>query len=76
MRMQFQPLALLSGLRLSDVAMSCGGGCRHSSDLMFLWLWCRPAAAALILSLAWEPPYASGVALKIKETNEKPKTTA
>ena len=29
-----------------------------------LWLWCRPAAAAPIISLAWEGPYAMGVALK------------
>ena len=28
------------------------------------WLWCRPAAAAQ--PLAWELPYAAGVALKIK----------
>ena len=31
---------------------------------MLLWLWCRPAAAAPILPLAWEPPHASGAALK------------
>ena len=29
---------------------------------MLLWLWCRPAATAPILPLAWEPPYATGVA--------------
>ena len=28
------------------------------------WLWCRPAAEAPIRPLAWELPYASGVALK------------
>ena len=32
-----------------------------------LWLWCRLAAAAPILPLAWEPPYATGVALKKKK---------
>ena len=31
-------------------------------DPALLWLWCRPAAAALILLLAWELPYAAGVA--------------
>ena len=31
---------------------------------VLLWLWCRPAAAALIRRLAWEPPYALGAALK------------
>ena len=29
-----------------------------------LWLWHRPGAAALIQPLAWELPYATGVALK------------
>ena len=33
-------------------------------DPALLWLWCRLAAAASIQSLAWEPPYAMGVALK------------
>ena len=28
--------------------MSCSVGCRHCSDLVLLWLWCRPAATALI----------------------------
>ena len=46
--------------------MSCGIGRRRSSDLALLWLWCRPAAAALIGPLAWEPPYAVGAALKKK----------
>ena len=32
-------------------------------------LWCRPAAIALIGPLAWEPPYAVGVALKSKKRN-------
>ena len=50
----------------SGVAMSCGVGCRCGSDPTLLWLWCRPAAVALIL--AWEPPYAAGVALKKKKS--------
>ena len=33
-------------------------------DLALLWLWHRPAAAAPIRSLAWELPYATGVALE------------
>ena len=32
----------------SGIAMSCGVGCRLSSDLVLLWLWCRLAAIALI----------------------------
>ena len=47
--------------------MSCGVGHRFSSDSALLWLWCRPAAAALILPLAWELPYAAGAALGKKE---------
>ena len=34
------------------------------SDLALLWLWCSPAAAALIQPLAWECPYAPGEALR------------
>ena len=33
-------------------------------DLALLWLWCKLAAEALIQPLAWELPYAAGVALK------------
>ena len=44
--------------------MSCGVGCRYSSDLVLLWLWCRAVATTRIQPLAWEPPYAEGVALK------------
>ena len=44
--------------------MCCGVGRRRRSDLVWLWLWRRPAAVALILPLAWEPPYATGAALK------------
>ena len=33
-------------------------------DLALLWLWCRPAAAAPVRPLAWEPPYAESAALK------------
>ena len=44
--------------------MSCGVGHGRGSDLVLLWLWCRPAATALSPALAWEPPYATGSALK------------
>ena len=63
MRTWIQSLASLSGLRFQH--------CRE--------LWCRsqmqlgsggrPAATALIRPLAWEPPYATGVALKKKHTH-------
>ena len=38
---------------------------------MLLWLWCRLAAIALICSLAWELPYAAGVALKRRKKKKK-----
>ena len=36
-------------------------------DLALLWLWHRPAATGLIRPLAWELPYATGVALEKAE---------
>ena len=42
--------------------MGCGVGCMCNLDPMLLWLWCKPAATALIQPLAWEPPYATSVA--------------
>ena len=39
------------------------------------WPWSRPAAVAPVQPLAWEPPYATGVALKKqKQTNKKTRT--
>ena len=54
--------------------MSCVVGHRCSSDLALLWLWRRPAATAPIRPIAWEPPYAAGVAQKNgKKTKKKKK---
>ena len=54
------------------VDMSCGVGCRHGSEPELLWLWCRLVATAPIRPLAWEPPYAIGVALeKAKRPKKK-----
>ena len=39
-------------------------------DLALLWLWYRLAAAAPIRPLAWEPPYAVGMAIN-KQTNKQ-----
>ena len=67
-RMQVWSLDSLSGLR-KGTAINCGVDCRCSSDLGLLWLWFRPAAAALIRSLAQELPYAASVAVKSKNSN-------
>ena len=48
--------------------MSCGVGQRRGLDPTLLWLWHRPVATALIKPLAWEPPHATGVALKGQKT--------
>ena len=40
---------------------------------MLLWLWCRPLATVPIRPLAWEPPYALGVALEIAKKTKKKK---
>ena len=42
--------------------MSCGIGHRRGLDLALLWLWLWLWLA--IQPLAWEPPYAMGVAIK------------
>ena len=73
--MQVRSLALLSGLRIPGVAMSCGVGCRLGSDTVLLWLWHRPAATAPIRPLAWEPPYAMGVAQRNSKETKKNKQT-
>ena len=54
---------------VKGIALSCGIGCRHSSDLELLWQWHQLAATALLGPLAWEPPYATDVALKKKPKN-------
>ena len=51
--------------------MSCAVGHRHNSDPKLLWLWCRPAATALIRPLAWEPPRAAGTALEKAKRQKK-----
>ena len=50
--------------------------CRCGLGLTWLWLWHRPAAAGLISPLAWELPYAVGVALKKKKLTGQSRETA
>ena len=51
--------------------MSCGVGCRRSSDPALLWLCRRPAATTPIGPLAWEPPYAIGAAQEMAKRQKK-----
>ena len=47
--------------------MSCGVGHRHGwLGFCVAWLWHRQAAVTPTGPLAWELPYAAGVALKSK----------
>ena len=43
------------------------GLAQWAKDPVLLWLWRGPVATAPIRPLAWQPPYAVGVALKIQE---------
>jgi len=53
------------------VLLSCSVGRRCGSDLVLLWLWRRLAAVAPIGPLAWEPPYATVVALKRQKKKKR-----
>ena len=57
----------------SGVAVSCGVGCRRSSDPVLLWLWLRPVATALIRPPAWEPPFPMGAAQEMAKRQKKKK---
>ena len=58
------------------VAVTCGVGNRCGSDMALLWLilWCAPAAAGPSQPLAGEISYARGAALKRKKKNRKRKS--
>ena len=53
--------------------MNCDVGCRHGLDLGIAVTVGRLVATALSQPLAWEPPYAAGVALKRKKEKKKKK---
>ena len=71
----FYTLASEAGIDLPIVYM-CGYGqipilVRLSSDLLLLWLRCRPAAAALTGLLAWGLPYTAGATITRKKKKKK-----
>ena len=70
MRTQVGSLASLSRLRIR-CCNELWWSHRYGSQLSLLWLWYRPAAAALIRPLAWKPPYAKGLALKRQKKKKK-----
>ena len=70
MRMWVRSLVSLSGLRIQ---CCCELWCRSQTGLdpALLWLWHRLMATAPMGPLAWEPPYATGVALKRQKKRER-----
>ena len=60
----------------NGVAVNCGVGCRRSLDpAIAVAVVYRPATTALIRPLAWEPPYAMGMALKRTTTTKRSQCT-
>ena len=57
--------------RNHEVAGLITGLAQGVKDPTLLWLWCRLVAPALIRPLAWEPPYAVGVALQMAKRQNK-----
>ena len=57
--------------RSHEVVGSILGFGQRVEDPVLLWLWCRSVATAPIRPLAWEPPYATGAALKRQKKEKK-----
>ena len=71
----YQFPASLCGLRIQHWRALWCRLQRQLSAPVLLWLWCRSAAVAPIQPLAWELPYAMGIALKRPKKKKKKKET-